>query len=325
MPGNPIIDKKATWTELKSYKSQGGIMAYDYKENYFQVFVLLNSVRYFTNLFPANFKNVAGISPTNDADLADFVNNFKTTIDNNPPYLPTYVDFPNSIKTGDKLQFHESSRPDSKGKEFVTCWSGSGDDVVNHIIFGGDMVAIENEVDVPEKSIDVKFDPLFGETWLHEGYAMWENAGFGDYLTVQAIAPACPLQPFVNKDLVLDGNKVKYSLGGPGTGDYGFAGVPAPVRNYANTGSWDFNFSNMQLTPNFTNTGKYDIFNVDKSVNDFISKIPIAGTTYSYVMLQSADSTQVISPYFIRITTHNVSNTTWKIWMFMTLYRERTV
>ncbi len=320
-----IIEKHSTWQNLKNYKAAGGVMAYEFKENYYQIFVLLNSVKYFINLFPLEFKNVTGISTTNDADLQDFLINFKPVIDANPPYLPTYVDFPNSLKTGDKLQFHESSRPDSKGKEFVTCWAGSGDDVVNHVIFGGDLIAIENEPNVPSKTIDIKFDPIFGEVWLHEGYAMWENAGFGDYLSVQAIAPACPLQPFINKDLVLDGNKVKYSLGGPGTGDYGFSGIPAPVRNHSNTGSWDFNFNTSQLTPNFTNTGKFDIFTEDKSVNDFISRLPIAGTTYSYVMLQSADSTQVISPYFIRIKTYNISNTSWKIWMFVTLYRERTV
>ena len=321
---NSFIPKKQSWNFIKSKAADGLKMDYETLAGYFRAFVIEGSTKHYVNLFTPGNKKVVGQPNTNNADYQDFIDNYKSTIDASPPALVTPVDLPQSMKLGSKIQFHESSRPDSLTKQYVTCWAGSGDDVANHVIWGGDPIAIENEVGVSSKWVDVKFDPAFGEIWLHEGYAMWENAGFGDTLSVHAIAPAAPLQQVANLDLVVDGELVKYSTGGPGTGTHGFASMDiAPVQNLTNEGFWNYS-PEAGLTPNFAGTGEFDIFTVDKSINQFVANIPIAGTTYSYVMLQSADSTRVIPPYFIRVKTKNITNGNWRIWMFLTLYRERT-
>ena len=319
-----FLNKKATWAELKEKAAKGLDMDYQTYENFCQVFIIEGSTKFYVNLFHSDVRtNIIGKSPTNDADSEDFHNNYKPQIDAQPPSLVQPVDLPKNMKMNGKISFHESSRPDTADKPLVTCWTGSGDDVDNHIIWGGDMLAFDMSPGVSSKSIDIKFDPLFGDAWIHEAYGMWENAGFGDYADAYTIAPPCPLQTFINLDFIIVDNKVLYSPSGPGTGTHGFAGNPAPVENLTHTGTWDYS-DETGLVPNFMGTGKYDIWTIEKISNQFISKLPIAGTTYSYVMLQSADSAKLISPFFLRVITHNVTNTSWKMWLFLTVYREKT-
>jgi hypothetical protein len=319
-----FMNKAVTWTELKTKAAKGLDMDYQRYNEFCQIFVIEGSTKFYVNLFHIGLdRTVIGKSPTNDADFIDFETNFKPGIDASPPSLVQPVDLPKNMKMNGKISFHESSRPDTFDKPLITVWAGSGDDVTNHIIWGGDMLAFDLTPGVSSKTVDIKFDPIFGDVWIHEAYGMWENAGFGDYVNAYTIAPPCPLQPFVNKDFIIVDNKVLYSMSGPGTGTHGFAGNPAPVENMTRTGTWDYS-DETGLVPNFTGTGKYDIWTVEKISNQFISKVPVAGTTYSYVMLQSADSAKLIFPFFLRVVAHNITNTTWKMWLFLTVYREKT-
>lgn len=323
MSNGGFLNKKVDWATLKSKVTSDNHMDYQAYDSFFQVFVISGSTKFYTNLFyPNEGKRVIGVSQSNDADHQDFVDNFKSDIDSNPPHLVQPVDLPDILKFGDKLAFHESSRPDTKERALISCWSGRGDDPVNHTIWGGDLLAIQTEVGTYKETVEAHFDPQFGEVWVHEGYAMWENGGWGDELNVYVIAPAVPLQTVADLDMVLDGDRVKYSQSGPGTGTHGFAGLPAPVYMHQKNGDWDV--QNGSLVPNFAGTGHYCIFQTEKVANHFIAHLPITGTNYSYTMLQSADTTQLIPPYFIRLETLNNSDTSWKIWFFLTLYRERT-
>lgn len=323
MSNGGFLNKKVSWTTLKSKVTIDNHMDYQTHSDFFQVFVIVGSTKFYTNIFfPNEGKKIIGVSPTNNADYQDFIDNYKDGIDNDPPYLVQPVDLPKNLTTGDKLVFHESSRPDTKDKQFISCWAGAGDDTVNHVLWGGPLLGIENEVDVSSKSVEARFDPQFGDVWVHEGYAMWENGGWGDELDVYVIAPGAPLQQVANLDLVVSANRVKYSQSGPGTGTHGFADTPAPVVMHNDDGDWDLVGGSLQ--PNFAGTGEYCIFTDEKVANHFISRLPITGTNYSYTMLQSADSSVLPYPYFIRLQTTNNSNSAWKIWFFLTLYRERT-
>lgn len=324
MANSNFLEKKTTWVDLKVKAAKGLDMDYQSYPDYCQVFIIEGSTKFYVNLFHTNVsKNIIGKSPTNDADYDDFYANYKPQIDAQPPSLVQPVDLPKNMKMNGKISFHESSRPDTVEKPLITAWTGSGDDIDNHIIWGGDMLAFTMEPGIATKAIDIKFDPLFGDAWIHEAYGMWENAGFGDYINAYTIAPACPLQPFVDKNFIIVDNKVIFSPGGPGTGTHGFAGLPAPVDSPTKTGTWDYS-EETGLVPNFTGTGGYDIWTVEKVSNQFISKLPVAGTTYSYVMLQSADSAKLISPFFLRIVANNITDTSWKMWLFITVYREQT-
>ncbi len=229
-----------------------------------------------------------------------------------------------SESSGDKLAIHESSRPQIEGKFFHTYWTGSGDDMATPAIGGGGILTVETAIGTSTESVDVEFHKDYGDVYMHEGYLMWENAGWGDYIDVEIVAKPTPLQQSTNLDYTIDASvKIRYAAGGAGTGTDGLNGDPVWVPNAAGTGWWDTD--GVTATFNATQTGAYDWYTIEILANRFMNKIPIYGTSTSYVMLQSADTTLLPPGYVIRITANNVSNTVWKSWMMMTLYREQTV
>lgn len=229
-----------------------------------------------------------------------------------------------SESSGDKLAIHESSRPQIPGKSFHTYWSGAGDDMSTPAIGKGNILTVETTAGQAEISVDVEFHKDYGDVYLHEGYLMWEDAGWGDYIDVEIVSNPTPLQQATDLDYEIDASvKIRYASSGAGTGTDGLNGDPVWVPNAAGTGWWnivdgDASFSSGQ-------TGAYDWYTIEILANRFMNKIPIYGTSTSYVMLQSADTTLLPPGYAVRITANNVSNTAWKVWMMMTLYREQTV
>jgi len=227
-----------------------------------------------------------------------------------------------------KVAVQESSRPIVDGKLFNTVWSGAGDDMTVPTIGGGPLLLVQTQVGVPKVSQDIEFHPNFGDVYLHEGYVMWQNAGWGDCIDVEVIAKPTPLQTVSALDYELVNvttgvNKIIAASGGPGTGTHGLNGTPVFVPNETQTGYWNL----INGVPSFssTQTGLYDWYDVEIPVNRFINRVPLFGTSSNYIMLQSADSVLMPPGYVLRITTFNNSDTIWKAWMFMTIYREKTV
>ena len=278
-------------------------------------------------MFSSAHRFVVGQSSTNAADYIDFTTNYKYVVDNTPPSNPQPVvlsDIGLSESSGKKLAIHESSRPQISGKFFHTYWSGSGDDMTTPVIGKGPILTVQTTIDQSETSVDVEFHKDYGDVYLHEGYLMWENAGWGDHIDVEIVAKATPLQQATNLDYTIDaGVKIRAAAGGPGTGTDGLNGDPVWVPNAAGTGWWDTD--GVTATFSVTQTGAYDWYTIEISANRFMNKIPVYGTSTSYVMLQSADTTLLPPGYVVRIEAYNVSNTAWKVWMIMTLYREQTV
>lgn len=325
MAKNNIINKKKTWSFIADkINNSNRKLDYEEKKYGYQVFTVEGDTRYFINLYAPTSRKAIGADESNDNDYQDFVDNYKDVPDNIPPRLLSAVTLPEFIaKDADnKLAIHESSRPDIGGKAFATYWTGAGDNLDTGEIGGGDLLAILTEPSTVVNSIDVKFDPQYGDVYIHEGYAMWSGAGFGDCLSVEVIAPATQLQTSVNLDYEMDDHKVKYASGGPGAGTHGFAANPVLVPNRLGTGYWDYNGT---LSYCAGQTGAYDIFDEEQITGRFINRVPVTGTNYSYTMLQSADSSLIPYPYFMRVTAFNYSATEWSIWMILTVYRERTI
>ena len=249
-----------------------------------------------------------------------------TVIDNHTPStdLIDAAVLLTSESSGEKLAIHESSRPQIPGKFFHTYWSGAGDDMVTPAIGKGSILTVQTTVGQAETSVDAQFHKDYGDVYLHEGYVQWGNAGWGDYIDVSVYASATPLQQSVNLDYEIDVSvKIKEASGGPGTGTDGLNGDPVWVPNPAGTGWWDTD--GVKTTFNATQTGAYDWYIIEILVNRFMNRIPVYGSSSNYIMLQSADTTLLPDGYLIRVTAHNVSDTAWKVWMFMTVYREQTV
>lgn len=235
-------------------------------------------------------------------------------------------DFPIS-EVGNKVWVHSSSKPQPNNKTLYIQWIGSGDDVVNHILGGNDnsLLHFNCTTGTYLTSKDIKFDPIFGDVYIHEGYLSWHNAGDNDHVSVDVMAEPSPLQTFVNKDLVVDNEGyISYSTGGPGTGTHGFAGIPHLIsRSFSMDGEWDYS-ETTGLVPNFTNTGAYRMSIYEMTVHRFMNDIPVYGTNPSLFRMVSDESFKLPPGYFIRISCHNASDTNWHATAMITIYRERT-
>ncbi len=225
---------------------------------------------------------------------------------------------------GDLLAVHPSTKPKAAGKEFYLVWTGAGDDIVNGIIGEGELLSFAIKATDTSISKDVRFDPQFGDIYLHEGYAKWNNGGIGDNMTATIMADPTVLQQSVNLDLIVDGtNWVKYAPGGAGTGTDGFAATPVLVpRTFSKDGDWDYDGVN--LTPNSSGTGGYRISSVERTVHKYINRIPLCFSSGTYTRLTSDETAYLPPGYFIRITAFNVSGNAWNCSFMFEVYRERT-
>lgn len=315
------VDVLSDWATLKGFADTGSVLYYERTSFGVRVWTMVGYRRLVTELYDPD-ADVVGKPASSDADWADFDANYRPAIDAEPPPALQTVDIHGVGRLGRKLQIHESSRPDDETKSYTTVWQGAGDDTVNHIIGGGPLLQLDMTAGTTSAYVDAFFDPVYGDTWLHEGYAMWENAPWGSWLDVAAYLPATPVQTSSNLDYELDGNRLKIASGGPGTGTHGLAGTPIPVPNYYGTGYW--NFDGSSLTPAAGN-GAHDLWITERAVSQFLNRVPLFGTSYTYFMLQSADSARIVPPTFLRIGATSDGSAAWKISFFLTLYRERTV
>ncbi|MEM2159604.1 MAG: hypothetical protein QXN55_01465 [Candidatus Nitrosotenuis sp.] len=228
-------------------------------------------------------------------------------------------------EVGNKIWVHSSAKPIIPGKTLYVQWIGRGDDIQNHVLGQGDLLHFNITPGTPNLYKDIKFDPLFGSVYVHEGYASWHNAGLGDTMSALIMAEPTPLQQVANLDLIVDENgNIHYSPQGPGTGTHGFAGLPHLLsRSYSQDGEWDYDETN-GLRPNFTNTGLFRMSTYEQAVHRFVNDVPIYGTSDDFFRMVSEDTFLLPPGYFMRIFVNNNSNTEWHAAVMMTVYRERT-
>lgn len=224
---------------------------------------------------------------------------------------------------GDKLAVHPSTKPTVAGKDFYLVWTGAGDDVTNHIIGEGELMGFELVPGTPSLSKEIRFDPQFGDVYIHEGYAKWNNGGAGDHMSAMIMSDPTLLQQVANLDLVVADDWVTYAPGGAGTGTHGFAATPILVkRGFSKDGDWDYDGTN--LTPNVSGTGGYKISSIERTAHKYINRIPLCFTSGGYNRLTSDETAWLPPGYFIRVTAFNVSDTTWHCAFMFEVYRERT-
>jgi hypothetical protein len=229
---------------------------------------------------------------------------------------------------GGKVAVHSSPKPQIEGIYTYAVWSGAGDNLDTGTLGDGDLLIFNLQQGIPTVTKRIEFDAAHGRTWIHEGYVKVNGGGIGDYMEAITYARATPLQQVAQLDLELDGEWVKFAAGGAGSGTHGFAD-PALIslvpRYFAHDGDWNYDLTTNSLTPNLEGTGLFKISTVDKPVHKFINKLPCFGTTSSFVNLNSEETSEVYSNYYIDITAHNISDTTWDASVIIEIYRQRTI
>jgi len=280
------------------------------------------SIQNDTSLTTDNISTVWSVALTEAEETA------AQSIVDNYVYVPSDVDtkqLPFS-ELGNKLAIHSSTKPSKDGKEFYLVWTGSGDDVTGSpiVLGGGQMMQFNMQAGTQKVPLDIMFAPEFGDVYIHEGYAKWENGGIGDHICAAVVTNPTPLQTAINLDLEISNNWVKYAAGGAGTGTHGFAGNPILIkRSKSKDGDWDYDTIN-GLVPNMSGTGMYKISDIEREVHKYINNIPTFGNSYGYTRLTSDETAYLPGGYFLRVTAHNVSNTSWTASIFMEVFREQT-
>ena len=146
-------------------------------------------------------------------------------------------------------------------------------------------------------------------------------------MNAEVVSEPTPVQTAANLDLVVDGvtSAITYSPSGAGTGTHGFADAAQIVLipcSYSKNGGWDYDGTN--LTPNMSNSGAYKLSTNEEIVHRYMNKISCRGSCPSYFSMTSDETSEILQNYFLRMSAHNISNTTWNSSVIMELYRERT-
>lgn len=231
-----------------------------------------------------------------------------------------------------KIAVHASPKPITE-KSTYAVWSGAGDDMsgspIDHEnnLGAGPLLSFSLSPGTSHQCVDMEFDPVHGRVWVHEGYAKFEGASHGDYFDAYIMAYASFFQPYVNLIGYLEDNWFIPAVpgGSPDMAQLGFATTPVLIpRTYVMDGDWDYDEDTGTLSPNFTKTGEYKISDVVRPVHKYVNKVPATGSAYPYTTMSSDETAELNEGYFIRITAHNVSDTSWTASVFIEMYRERT-
>ena len=133
-------------------------------------------------------------------------------------------------------------------------FTSKGDDIVNNTVGNGSQFFIENPNGLDEVAVDVQF---MEDIQVKDAYFFWENANWGDSISIEAILPANTLFPSLTNTgniNIIDGNIT-------------------PVTS--------------SMTPDETWTGSHMYFPIDVTLIKFVNEMMIHGTNIVGTILES--------------------------------------
>ena len=343
MKNNDTLYKQKDWEFIKAQLAGNPNLRLDYDEKQngiYRVFVVRGNTQFFVNLFPPGFGTVVGASDTNDADYQDFVDNYKAVPDVTPPATVPHAidpDTGNAVPvwsqrvTGDgKTRVLSSHKPVIPGKEAYNFFSSFGDDPETGELAEGEGFLLSCTSGTATTSVAMRFSNTGWPTevvYVFGGGVAWENAGWGDFVSLEIRAEETPVVPKavaeglgLPVDYNLDDTRIVYA--GPGSGTHALGGYPKWVPNYKNVGHWNLDTRLLQAIP-ASGSGYFDWFIEDVEVGEYVKKLLVYGTNYDYMLIDGTESAPLpFGTYFVA-TAHNISNTNWKAWGMVKMYRER--
>ncbi len=174
-------------------------------------------------------------------------------------------------------------------------FTGKGDDVANGLVGKGSKLILENPSGDTTSFMECAFiDDLF----LKDGMAFWENAVFGDSVSMEIVLPAGQPMPAEamngNADVVDENGTISYITA--------------------------------SQAPDETWVGNYFLFPMDYVVHRFVNEFPLNGSNNIGTVLESSDTAEIAKIFKFKITMNSPSgNMALKLYVMLELYRERTV
>ena len=235
-----------------------------------------------------------------------------------------------------KLETHESSRIPGT----YTYYTGAGDDPENVMDVGsGQMFILHHRNDDPmTQYLYLDFNTLENETWVHEGYMIWDGAQF-DTITFEIVPRVTAVVPASNTYFNLYGGYLVVPAAGDGTIQVvsditthsgGLVEIPidydgnriAPCFWNADWNTTTKRFENISAAP--LGNGKYNMFAAEVVMNRFVNRIPVYGQGFE--MMQSADADKFGSGMRFRAKLEtNSPDHYWNVGCILTMHRARSV
>lgn len=202
-----------------------------------------------------------------------------------------------------KLRVHQTSRKFGT----IICWIGVGDDPSDPSkCGGGEKLSFNHSIGDPNPMVKyIDFNVVENETWIHEGYVTWKNCHM-DTLSLQMVPRTVTVSGASGTDMNLYGGYMVVPAA-PGTGTIavvndltlptgGLIYMPNGDLNEVPTAYWDADYNLTthryeNIRPNYTGTGRYNIFSYEVIFAEFVREIPLLDS--GFIALNSSDTDQI--------------------------------
>ena len=237
-----------------------------------------------------------------------------------------------------KTRVHQTSRP----LGLMTYFTGSGDDPNDVTSYGtGEDFYIKHSIgDSTSQELYLDFNIVENETWIHEGYMIWENAKF-DYVSLMIVprVTGTTIGLSTNFNFYTDG-KVHLIIPAAGDGTCQITtdiydpnggliyipdsdlGIPPVAFWNADWNSSTKKYENITAAP--YGNGRYNMFYEEDILYRFVNKVPVLGNGFQ--RLQSSDTERLGHGMRFKTIahTHNTDHD-WSIACALTMHRDKTV
>ena len=237
-----------------------------------------------------------------------------------------------------KLRVHQTSRK----LGLRTNWTGRGDDtsdVTN--VGGGETLMFHHEIgDINPLIKYIDFNIIMNETWAHEGYFTWKDCMMNT-LSMQMVPRTVTTSGVTGGDKAIYGGYLVVPTA-PGQGnievvndltqpDGGLIYIPNSDLDVSSTAYWDADFNTStkkfeNIRPNYTGTGRYNIFSYEVIFAQFVRQLPLLGS--GFLSLDSSDTDQMghgMRFKMIAETNSSFDDHEWYVACFLCMHRHRSV
>ena len=197
-------------------------------------------------------------------------------------------------------------------------WTSRGDDIDNGTYLNGTQIELTSLT--PNNTLEMQFlDPFY----VIGGRITWFGAKYGDYINVYMIAPATTgltqqAGDFNKVEIVPSSGLNIIVPASPGTGAWDMdlsatlnANVnilkATPIPNSSETGWFNYDTETNVLTPNYTGTGKYDLFDFEITLLRYVTEYyPILGDSFRNFELENVVAKFILPNYVFRFKTNSI-------------------
>ena len=346
--GHEVIKRIPTWDAFKARVATLGLsLQYEETEKNYQLKAIEGRRVWVHSIWKSEYLadyNVVGIDPTQEAvDQTDFEANYLQPADAHPPTRETDYE--------GKVLVHQTPTPVGATTYFTSAADDTSDP---HAIGGGTRLwlrHISGEGDIP---LDIHINAANNKTWLHSGYAIWENSQW-DCINMGVFAYGSTTQAGSNtlyNTLNSPGHPYHGKLIVPATGDgtldvtalklVGF--YPGPEEAASQPRYWNATWNPVtkqydDITAAPSGDGEFNMFTEEMELFRFINQLIINGANSTPWFFMTHDTQRLGDGMFLRLTPVTtiedggtttappgvISDHDWSLGVTLILHREKTI